>query len=29
MWLMHELCDLVEIQQLPGALVVRLSMDIG
>ncbi|MCM2580031.1 sensor histidine kinase [Streptomyces meridianus] len=27
-WMMHQLCDLVEIRTLPGSLVVRLSMDL-
>lgn len=27
-WMMHELCDLVEIRSLRGALVVRLSVDL-
>lgn len=28
-WMMHQLCDLVEIRTLPSRLVVRLSLDIG
>lgn len=28
-WMMHQLCDLVEIRTLPSGLVVRMSMDIA